>query len=362
LEAEKGNLEVARRYLGMATGRFKAGGYRREWARAGFHTARVDYARGERDTALSNLKHTLELVDQLGFDQFLVVEGQAAQSLLHYAARQWAGERNDVVRRLLERIQAHQARLARRSEPAIKSEFRLPLLKIYALGKPLVELKGRPVQWPTVQSRDLVFYLLRHPGGSTREEIGGVFWPDHSPERLDGIFRSTLYRVRRALFKDSVIFEAGLYRFSRQGDYWFDVEAFEKLLGEARGLADTEKIARLQEACALYRGDYMSGTDADWCTLDRERLRRQYIDALETLAALHTELGALHAAIEFYQDVLAHDPYRESAHRGLMLCYYGLGDRASAIRQYQVCAKILREELGISPSPETGKLFLKITS
>jgi ATP/maltotriose-dependent transcriptional regulator MalT/two-component SAPR family response regulator len=360
LEAEKGNLEVARRYLDMATECFEAGGFRREWARAGFHMARVDYARGERDTALSDLKHTLELAEQLGFDQFLVVDGQAAQSLLHYAAGQWAGERNDVVCRLLERIQAHQARLARRSEPAIKSEFRLPLLKVYGLGKPLVELEGHTVEWRTTQSRDLFFYLLQHPGGLTREEIGVVFWPDHSPERLDGIFRSTLYRVRRALFKDSVIFEAGLYRFSRQGDYWFDVEVFEKLLGEARGLADTEKIARLQEACALYRGDYLSETGADWCMLDRERLREQYLQALETLAVLHTDLEALHAAIEFYQDVLAHDQYRESAHRGLMLCYYRLGDRTSAVHQYQACAEILRKELGLSPSPETGKLFLKI--
>ena len=363
LEAEKGNLEVARRYLDMATQRLKAGGYKREWARASFHKAQVDYARGEQDTALANLKRALELVEQLGFDQFLVVDGQAAQSLLHYAAKQWAGERNEVICRLLERIQAHQTRLAKRSEPAIKTEFRLPLLKVYGLGKPLVELEGHTIQWRTTQSRDLFFYLLQHPGGLTREEIGGVFWPDHSPEKLDGIFRSTLYRVRRALFRDSVIFEAGLYRFSRQGDYWFDVEVFEKLLGEAGELADAEKkIALLKEACALYRGDYLSETGADWCTLDREWLREQYLDAMETLAILHTDLEALHAAIKFYQDVLAHDQYRESAHRGLMLCYYRLGDRTSAVHQYQVCVEILRKELGISPSPETGKLFLKIIS
>jgi DNA-binding SARP family transcriptional activator len=63
-----------------------------------------------------------------------------------------------------------------------------------------------------------------------------------------------------------------------------------------------------------------------------------------------------------YQDILSKDQYHESAHRGLMLCYYRLGDRASAVRQYQACAKILREELDLSPAPETGKLFLKIIS
>jgi ATP/maltotriose-dependent transcriptional regulator MalT len=361
LESEKGNLESARSYLDMAIERFRAGGYKREWSRACFHKAKVDFVSGERETALTDLEQVLALVDQLGFDQFLVVEGQPLQPLLHYAARQWAND--EVVCRLLERIKVHQTRLAKRAEPAIKTEYRLPVLKIYALGKPTVELEGYNIQWRTTQSRDLFFYLLRHPEGLTREEIGGVFWPDHPPHKLDSIFRSTLYRVRRALFRDSVIFEAGLYRFNGQSGYWFDVEVFEKLLNEAREVSALEKkVALLNEARELYQGDYLAETDADWCTVDRERLREQYLEALETLATLHTDQGELQAAIELYQAILAHDQYRESAHRGLMLCYYRLGDRASAVHQYQACAKILREELGLSPAPETGKLFLRIIS
>jgi LuxR family maltose regulon positive regulatory protein len=82
---------------------------------------------------------------------------------------------------------------------------------------------------------------------------------------------------------------------------------------------------------------------------------------LETLATLQAELGELHRALELYQNILSRDPYRESAYRGQMLCYYRLGDRASAVRQYQTCVALLRDELGASPAPETNLLFLEIT-
>jgi DNA-binding SARP family transcriptional activator len=45
-----------------------------------------------------------------------------------------------------------------------------------------------------------------------------------------------------------------------------------------------------------------------------------------------------------------------------MQCYYRQGDRAAAIRQYQVCAEVLREELGLSPSAETEALYVEIIS
>ena len=169
-------------------------------------------------------------------------------------------------------------------------------------------------------------------------------------------------RLRRALFRESIILEAGLYRFNWQCDYWFDVQVFEGLVNQAQAVIQAnDKIKLLREACELYRGDYMDGSDADWCRVDRERLREWHLGALETLAALHTDQEELQMALELYQSILSRDPYRESAYRGQMVCYYRLGDRASAIRQYQTCVALLREELGTSPAPETNRLFFEIT-
>jgi hypothetical protein len=47
-------------------------------------------------------------------------------------------------------------------------------------------------------------------------------------------------------------------------------------------------------------------------------------------------------------------------HRELMRCYYRQNDRAAAIRQYRTCVRILRDELGIGPMPETENLYQQI--
>ena len=94
--------------------------------------------------------------------------------------------------------------------------------------------------------------------------------------------------------------------------------------------------------------------------VERERLEMRYLSSMEQLAGLYADRGQLQVAIGWSQQVLAQDPYRETAHRELMRNYLRLGDRASATRQYHTCLDILKEELGLSPSPETERLFLQV--
>jgi two-component SAPR family response regulator len=264
--------------------------------------------------------------------------------------------------RLLERIVAHQARIAERPKQVVEAEPQ-PNLRIYALGQLRVELDGEGVQWTTTQSRDLFFCLIQQAQGLRKEEVGQIFWPNHTPPKLNSIFRSTLYRLRRTLFRESVIFDEGVYRFNWQSDYWFDAEVFEELLDETeQATASQVEIALLEDALALYQGHYLEDLYGDWCTLERERLRGRYLTGLERLAALYTDRRELQQAIELYNRLLGQDPYREAAHRALMQCYYRLGDRAAAIRQYQACANALRDDLGLSPAPETEAVYLQIIS
>jgi LuxR family maltose regulon positive regulatory protein len=362
LASAEGNLMVAHQQLSRAAELFEAGGFRRELARTCLHQAQVAFLAGEGEKALTNLERALTLVTQLGFDQFLVVEGQQLQPLLRFAASQKVGGK--TVSLLLKRIKAHQLLVAKRVEPVIRVEPQLDL-RIYALGQAQVELGGKNIQWVTAQSRDIFFCLLQHPQGLRKEELGGIFWPEHSPQKLDAILRSSLYRLRRAIFRESIVFEDSLYRFNWKCNHWFDVKVFEKLLdqaGQTPDVAKKKKSALLEEALALYRGDYLSGVYADWCVAERDRLRERCLAALEELAKLKADQGELQRAVELYQSLLAQDQYYEVAHRELMRCYYRQGDRASAIRQYQACARILREEMGLSPMPETEKLYQLITA
>ncbi len=358
LAGEEGDLASAQEHLDRAIELFGEGGFERDLARAYLHRAHALFRAGDGEKALADLNQSLDLARQLRYDQFLVVEGPRLLPMLRQVAQQRPSD--GQVAALVRRIEEHQAMLKTRPEPSVEEEPRREL-RIYALGQPRVELDGKTVQWATTQSRDLLFYLLQHPIGLRKEELGGTFWPDHSPHKLDGIFRSTLYRLRRALFRDSVVYEDGVYRVNPALDHWYDVSTFQVCLEQAEHSEDPAgRVALLGEAIGLYEGDYLEGVYEDWCVVERERLREAFLSAVETLAGLHAQQGYLLQAIDEYQRLLKQDPYRETAHRELMRCYYRQGDRAAAIRQYRACVRILLQDLGLSPSLETERLYLEI--
>jgi len=358
LAGETGDLNTALQHLDLAVERFSAGGFRRDLASACLHRAQIAFQAGDRLQALSDLEQTLELTRQLGFDQFVVVEGERLSELLGYAQSKGLGD--SIPPGLMKRLETHHAEVTSRPEPSIQVEPG-QALRIYALGQPRALLDGQNIQWPIQQSRDLFFCLVQHPQGLRKEEIGALFWPEHPPHKLDGVFRSTLYRLRRAVFRDSVIFADGVYSFNWDSDFWFDVRTFEALLDQAKQTTIIdEKHTILEEALALCQGDYLEGIYDDWCVLERERLREDQLAARESLAKLYASRGSLQDAVEAYQHLVALDPYREPAHRELMRCHYRLGDRVAAIKQYQTCVQILRDDLGLSPTPETEELYLQI--
>ena len=358
LAGEAGDLKAARRHLDLAVERFLAGGFRRDLASASLQRAQIAYRAGDYMQALSDLERTLDLAEILGFDQFIVVEGQRLAELLRYAQAKGLGD--SIPLGLMERLETHHAEVASRPEPSIQVEPG-QALKIYALGPPRALLDGENIQWPIQQSRDLFFCLLQHAQGLRKEEIGALFWPEHPPHKLDGVFRSTLYRLRRAVFRESVIFSDGVYSFNWESDFWFDVRTFQELLDQAeKETAEGEKRAKLEAALALCQGDYLEGIYDDWCVLERERLRESELTARESLAKLYAGRGNLQRAVEEYQRLVTLDPYREPAHRELMRCHFRLGDRVAAIKQYQTCVQILRDDLGLSPTSETEELYLQI--
>src|SRR4029453_2379635 len=54
------------------------------------------------------------------------------------------------------------------------------------------------------------------------------------------------------------------------------------------------------------------------------------------------------------------DPLQEEAHRALMRAYVGLGRRAAALRQYQICLDVLQRELQPGPGREPKPLSLDL--
>jgi DNA-binding SARP family transcriptional activator len=69
------------------------------------------------------------------------------------------------------------------------------------------------------------------------------------------------------------------------------------------------------------------------------------------------EDGQYHEAIGLAWRVLDQDRAYEDAYRLLMRAHTALGERTTALRLYERCVTVLREDLGVNPLPETVALY-----
>jgi DNA-binding SARP family transcriptional activator len=306
------------------------------------------------------LKRRLDADDRFGLDQWEAAL-RAALPPEELAAALAAGQRltlEQAVQEVTSRAQENELD-RQQPKPAVS------VLRLNALGPTQVFLNGQPVTaWPFARVKELLFYLIAHPA-RTKAQIGLALWPDASSSKLRNNLSTTLYHLRRALVNPQwIVFEDDLYRFNRVLDYQFDVEVFEASLAQAGRLQShtpDRAIALLQEAIALYRGDFVEDfLDGEWFPLRREELRRKYLDALLNLGQLHFAQRDYAHAAECYRHTIEKDEVLEEAHRELMRCYARLGERGQALRHYQIFEQMMRDELGAAPAAESVALFERL--
>ena len=107
----------------------------------------------------------------------------------------------------------------------------------------------------------------------------------------------------------------------------------------------------------LYQGDFLPEVGNVWCIPKREALQDMYVEALIGMGRCHEARREFEAAVEWYRRALAVDELREDIHRRIMHCCAEVGQRSKSLAQYRRCEQILRDELGLEPSPETRQLY-----
>lgn len=244
----------------------------------------------------------------------------------------------------------------------------MPTLEIRLLGQLRVTYSGDLVETltsPRLQS--LLAYLLLHLGTpQSRQYLAFLFWPDSTEPSARTNLRRFLYRLRQAL-PDAEAYlhaDAQTVRWSATGPYVLDVADLEDALddvaaAESRGDVEAARQA-LQRAVDLYAGDLLPSCYDDWIIPERGRLRERYLGALQQLAQLLEEAADHRAAIEQTQRLLLHEPLHEPGHRRLMRLLAMSGQRSLALAQYETCARLLEEELGVEPADETRQLYEQI--
>ncbi|MBC7228133.1 MAG: tetratricopeptide repeat protein [Thermoflexales bacterium] len=252
-------------------------------------------------------------------------------------------------------------------------------LEIALLGSFQVTLDGDPVtRFETGAARLLLAYLVMHAGRPIpREVLADLFWPERPRAEALHALRQTLSRVRRALREPE---EAPAFLhvtpqsigFNAQSDYWLDVDAFTRLMSSVRChphrrlTACSSCMRRLTQAADLYRGELLHGCYLEslpfqeWLVMERESFHRQAMEAFFHLANYHAQRGEYVQAQYYARRQLEAEPWREEAHRQLMVALAAGGQRSAALAQYAACRRILAEELGVGPETETRRLYEQI--
>jgi ATP/maltotriose-dependent transcriptional regulator MalT/DNA-binding SARP family transcriptional activator len=239
--------------------------------------------------------------------------------------------------------------------------FAEPKLIIRGFGKPEVYLNNKLLStsdWMTQTSRDLFFLFLSNPEGMTKEEVGVILWPDSSMEELKRRFKNAIYRMRRAIGSNAVVFNDNYYRFNNALDFDYDVLSFEQYIAQAESEKDPQKAAQsLEAAVELYKGPFLADVDATWFGVERQRYFETYMNALNKLYAYFMAQKNMEKALQFNKLIIHNDPSNEDAFCNAMSIYYSMGNTAAIIRVYEQCKQQLAREYGLEPSENTTRYF-----
>lgn len=236
--------------------------------------------------------------------------------------------------------------------------------RIELLGGFRMSCNGAPVTAVTTsRMQALLAYLVLNAGSTvSRQQLAFLFWPDSSEPQARTNLRQVLHHFRSAwqAAENYIKSDAQIVRWRTEEPFTFDVSEFETALAqadEAHRKEDSSTGRRALLRCAdLYRGDLLPGLRDEWVDTHRQLLKQKYSGVLTRLIALFEQARDYQAAIRHAESLLSQDPFRETVHQTIMRLHGLTGDRAAALRAYERCATVLRQELGVEPGIATRRM------
>jgi DNA-binding SARP family transcriptional activator len=209
---------------------------------------------------------------------------------------------------------------------------------------------SEPVHLPPAAQR-LVALLAIQRCALRRVFVAGTLWTDYSETAANASLRTALWRLRQL---PCGLVDATPTHLSLATRVEVDLHRAREIAHRLRDLVDdwheddVETIVRA--------GELLPDWYDDWVVIERERFRQARLHALEALCHALARRGRYESAIDAGLAAVAGEPLRESAHRAVILVHLAEGNRGEALRQYEFCRRLLKEQLGLEPSIELERL------
>lgn len=199
-------------------------------------------------------------------------------------------------------------------------------------------------------------------------------WGDSSPRSAVTTVQTYIYHLRRLFAAERCDPPGGQLLLTKQGGYLFQIEAdqvdakiFERLVQQGRRLLEENRpeasAAILEEALAMWTGPALADVSAgNLLQAHAIHLEERRINALELRIEADIRLGRERELIAELRSLVCSHPLNEWFHGQLIQVLGHSGRRSEALHAYQSLRTILREELGVDPSPELQKLQHRLLS
>jgi WD40 repeat protein/DNA-binding SARP family transcriptional activator len=249
-------------------------------------------------------------------------------------------------------------------------------LTLRFFGSYRVTLDGEPVTaFESDKVRALLAYLaVKADRPHRREKLVRLLWPDWPERSARQNLSRALYELRsvigdREADQPFLAVTRQTIQFEPDDRSSVDVATFARLIVEChqhdhpRPETCDPCRERLEEAVALYEGDFLEGFSLpdsapfeDWMRTTRERLREQALEALHCLSAGYEAHERMDDALAQARRAVELDPCWEKCQRDLMRLLALSGQATAALAQYERFQLTLEAELGGAPSEETQEL------
>ena len=219
-----------------------------------------------------------------------------------------------------------------------------------------------------LKGQAILRYLIAQPKHrETADMLMTVLWPEDAPEAALHKLRIAVSALRCSLNRNFASEPGGGYILCKDQVYQLnpsvalqsDVDEFLALYQAGQQASSSAAAVVLyEEACRLYTGPFLAeDLYTDWSAMQREELSQAYVAMCGKLAEFNLENGRYKEAATWATAILKVDQCDEEAYCQLIRTYAAEGRRSDALRQYQRCQRVLAEELGVQPTPETQKLL-----
>jgi SARP family transcriptional regulator, regulator of embCAB operon len=246
----------------------------------------------------------------------------------------------------------------------------LPRMKFSMLGSMEISYGGMPLTPTAPKVRQTAALLLcRANQLVATEAMIDELWPDGPPRSAVTTTQTYIYQLRKLLARGVGNEEAGQLLLTRPPGYvlcvpddQIDTRSFDYLVNQGKALAaqghKDESSRNLRDALALWRGAALADVVARGPVLSAYvvHLEELRIQAHELRIRIELELGRHRDLVPDLRALVSAHPLNESFHAQLITSLQKAGRRGDALMAYQSLSRLLRDELGIEPSPPLRRL------